>query len=275
MDLGLPPLPAPTTEARPAAPPQAKVSAEDLVFTTVGEASATHGIKMLAYGGAGTGKTHLCLTLPKPIIISAEAGLLTARKMIHEGKLDANTPVIEVKDIATVEAARDWIRQNAKQHGILSIGLDSISEITERCLAAERSKTKDPRQAYGEMAVRVVELVKEFRDMAGFHVLVTAKQTQRQDPVTGVEKAQPTAPGQQVGPALPYLFDIVLHAYTDKDHQGKPYWALRTAAAFNAEAKDRSGVLSEIEYPDADYLINKILADPEALARLNETETQS
>lgn len=234
-------------------------------FTTAGKEAGSHGIKVLVYGSAGAGKTRLCATAPKPIILSAEAGLLTLKKMIDDGILPANTPVIKVVDIATVEEAYEWCRVNAAKYGLETIALDSISEITEVCLQNEKSKTKDPRQAYGEMAGRVLELVKKFRDLPGLHVIVTAKQTVGKDPTTGVEKAAPTAPGQQVGPALPYLFDIVLHAFTDKDPKtGQTYHALRTQAAFNAEAKDRSGVLAEIEFPDATHLFSKILATPAA-----------
>ena len=231
----------------------------ELKFTTALQAATGHGIKLLVYGGAGAGKTRLCGTAPKPIIISAEAGLLTFKKMIEEGLMDPNTPVIEVHTAEDVDAAYDWIAANGKQYGLETVCLDSISEIAEKVLTSEKAKTKDPRQAYGELGVRTVALVKKFRDLAGFHVIVTAKQTVGKDPVTGVEKAAPTSPGQQVGPALPYLFDEVFHAYTDKDPQGVTYHALRTHAAFNAEAKDRSGVLDEIEYPDATHLINKIL----------------
>lgn len=250
----------PKADEAPATKPTKKA---ELRFTTVLASATHHGVKILVYGSAGAGKTRLCGTAPKPIIISAESGLLTFRKMIAEGLLDPNTPVIEVDSIETVDAAYEWCRTEAKKHGILTICLDSISEITEKCLAAEKGKTKDPRQAYGEMAVRVIQLVKQFRDLAGFHVIVTAKQRVAKDPVTGVEKAQPTAPGQQVGEQLPYLFDEVWHAYTDKDPAtGATYHALRTHAAFNAEAKDRSGVLAEIEYPDAAHLINKIMNPP-------------
>ncbi len=248
--------------AAAAAPPKPNDFSK-LLFTTVSAAALNHGIKVLVYGGAGSGKTRLCGTAPKPIIISAEAGLLTFKKMIEEGILDPNTPVIEVHDIDTVRTAYEWCKQNAAAQGIRTICLDSISEITEKCLAAAKAKTKDPRAAYGDMAGQTIELVKQFRDLAGFHILVTAKQTVATDPVTGVTKAQPTAPGQQVGPALPYLFDEVFHAYTDKEPTtGETYHALRTHAAFNAEAKDRSGVLAEVEFPDLAYIIGKILAIP-------------
>ena len=223
----------------------------ELTFSTTRREAAVHGIKMLVYGSAGSGKTTLCGTAPSPIIISAEAGLLSLR--------DKDIPVIVVSSMDDVDKAYQWVKANATAHNIKTVCLDSISEIVEKCLSAEKSKTKDPRQAYGEMANRAIELVKSFRDLPGLHVVITAKQTSVTDPVTGVQKAAPTAPGQQVGPALPYLFDLVFHAYTDKNPQtGETYHALRTHAAFNAEAKDRSGALDEIEYPDVMNIINKI-----------------
>ena len=35
------------------------------------------GVKLLVYGAAGAGKTSLVRTLPSPVILSAEAGLLS------------------------------------------------------------------------------------------------------------------------------------------------------------------------------------------------------
>lgn len=223
-------------------------------YTTTDKASTDHGIKCLVYGVAGTGKTTLCGTAPNPLILSAEAGLLSLRnKSIKVAEIQTDADLQEVLDLCKNGTVKGW--------GIETICLDSISEIAEQILKAEKAKTKDPRQAYGELGTRTIDYVKQFRDLPGFHVLVTAKQTEMTDPVTGVTKAAPTSPGQQVGPALPYLFDEVFHAYTDKDPQtGKTFHALRTHAAFNAEAKDRSGALDEIEYPDLTHLIGKILA---------------
>lgn len=36
-----------------------------------------NGVKVLVYGQAGAGKTHLIRTLPHPVILSAEGGLLS------------------------------------------------------------------------------------------------------------------------------------------------------------------------------------------------------
>lgn len=51
-----------------------------LQFTHASIASAASGIKCLVYGGSGTGKTVLSATLPTPVLISAEAGVLSLRK---------------------------------------------------------------------------------------------------------------------------------------------------------------------------------------------------
>ena len=45
------------------------------------------------------------------------------------------------------------------------------------------------------MADRAITMAKDFRDIPGLHCLVTAKEASATDPVTGVAKAQPTAPG--------------------------------------------------------------------------------
>lgn len=226
-----------------------------LEFSTTDRESQSHGVKILVYGDAGAGKTMLCGSAPSPLIISAEAGLLTLR---HQ-----SIPVIKVTDMDSVDEAYDWCKGNAAKQGIQTICLDSISEIVEKCLEAEKAKTKDPRQAYGEMAVRAISLVKRFRDLPGFHVVITAKQATQTDTATGVSRMAPTAPGQQVGSQLPYLFDEVFRAFTDKDQTtGKAFWALQTQATFNAVAKDRSGVLEAVEFPDLNYLITKMLAPP-------------
>jgi len=50
---------------------------------------AKNGVKILVYGQAGSGKTSLIRTLPNPLVLSAEAGLLSIQ--------DADLPYIEIK----------------------------------------------------------------------------------------------------------------------------------------------------------------------------------
>ena len=221
-----------------------------LNWSTTSKEAVGHGIKCLVYGPAGIGKTRLCGTAPSPLIISAEQGLLTLRNSDH--------PVLIVSTAQDVRDALAWCKTDAVKSGIQTVCLDSISEIAEKILADEKTKTKDPRQAYGELATQTIQLVKDFRDLPGLNVVVVAKATVATDPITGAPKSQPTSPGQQVGPALPYLFDEVFYAGTGRTAEGQKYWYLQTAASENADAKDRSGVLDGIEYPDLTHIFSKI-----------------
>ena len=221
-----------------------------LNFTTTDKAGSVGGIKTLVYGRAGTGKTTLCGTAPKPVIISAESGLLSLRRV--------SLPVIEIAEIQDVYDAYQWVVQNGQAHGIQTICLDSLSEIAEKVLETAKKKTKDPRQAYGSLIDEMIPMVKAFRDLKGYNVVVTCKETADKNEVTGVIRYGPESPGRTVGPALPYLFDEVFHASIGKDNSGKDYYYLRTSPDLTVEAKDRSGVLDTIEYPDLTHIFSKI-----------------
>ena len=64
------------------------------------------GVKLLVYGAAGAGKTSLIPTLPKPIVLSAEGGLLSIA--------DADVPFIEIKSIADLHEAYAWLVGSAE-----------------------------------------------------------------------------------------------------------------------------------------------------------------
>jgi hypothetical protein len=221
-----------------------------LKIVTTDQLAQRNGIKVLVYGRAGMGKTTLCGTAPAPLIISAESGLMPLR---HK-----KIPVIEVTEIKDVWDAFTWLRSSAEARHVRTVCLDSLSEIAEKVLEAEKKKTKDGRAAYGGLIDQMIPLTKAFRDLPGKHVVVTAKEDQTVNGVTGVSRYAPKAPGQTVGPELPYLFDEVFHASVGKDANGATYYYLRTKPDAQVDAKDRSGVLAEIEYPDLTAIFNKI-----------------
>lgn len=222
-----------------------------LNWSTTDKEGLGHGIKVLLYGESGVGKTTALATAPSPIIISAEAGLLPLR-----GK---KIPVLNVENVQDVRDALEWCENNAVSSGIKTVCVDSVSEIAEVFLSEEKVKTKDGRAVYGNMSENVIDIIKKFRNLKGVHVVIVAKQTTVADPITGGFTTSPLAPGKIVGPALPYLVDLVFNMATDRDENGKIYHYIRTHAAHNSVAKDRSGNLDEIEYPDLSNIFNKIL----------------
>lgn len=240
-----------------------------LEFTTANAASDVGGVKALVYGGSGVGKTVLAATAPAPLLISAESGLLSLRRanlekliaagILPPGGVDFDVKVIKVTTVEQLNEAYQWCAAHAYSNGIRTIGLDSISEIMEQVLSNAKAQVKDPRQAYGELIEKGQMLTRAFRDLPGLNVYVAAKMEPHKDELTGIVKYGPSVPGSKLGPSLPYFFDEVFHLGINKDMQGNPYRYLRTQPDIQYEAKDRSGMLAEIEYPHLGAVFSKVL----------------
>lgn len=222
-----------------------------LKFSTTDRQAVGNGLKMLVYGPAGVGKTSLCATAPSPIILSAEAGLLSLRH--------TSIPVIEISTVDDLTEAYQWLEQSADAKGFETVCIDSISEIAEVVLANAKRQVKDPRQAYGELIEKMMATVKAYRDLKGKHVYMAAKQEPYKDELTGVVKYIPSMPGSKLGPQLPYLFDEVFRLGINKTPEGKQYRFLQTQPDLQYEGKDRSGALDAMEKPDLGHIINKII----------------
>lgn len=221
-----------------------------LKFTSTREAGLLHGVKALVYGEAGSGKTSLIASAPSPILISAEAGLLSLRNM--------DIPVIIVHSIDELNDAYNWCKTSEESRQYETVGLDSITEIAEVVLATAKLLAKDPRQAYGEMQEKMTTLVKAFRDLEGKHVYMSAKMEPMKDDMTGIVKYSPAMPGTKLGPQLPYLFDEVFRLGVGKADDGSMFRFLQTAPDLQYVAKDRSGSLDAWEQPDLTAIITKI-----------------
>lgn len=220
-------------------------------ITTAAQAAALHGVKILCYGRAGMGKTTLCATAPTPIILSAEAGLLSLRQY--------DIPVIEIRTIDDLQDAYQWATESAEAAPFETICLDSLSEIAEVVLSNAKRTSKDPRQAYGELIECMGATVRAFRDLSGKHVYMSAKQESIKDETAGTTSYGPSMPGSKLGGQLPYMLDEVLRLTVGRTPDGTEYRYLQTRPDFQSEAKDRSGALEAMEEPNLTTVINKIL----------------
>jgi hypothetical protein len=210
---------------------------------------AANGVKLLVYGQAGAGKTSLIKTLPNPVVLSAEGGLLSIQ--------DADLPYLEITSMDDLREAYSWVLESEYK----SVALDSISEIAEVLLSAEKKvmvggKARDPRQAYGAMQDRMGDLIRAFRDLPGKHVYFSAKLEKSADELGSVAYA-PSMPGQKFAQQLPYFFDEVFAFRKEAGH-----FALMTSTDGLWSAKDRSGKLDQWEAPDLGAVIRKIAGTP-------------
>lgn len=222
-----------------------------LRWGTTDTASSKSGVKMLVYGESGAGKTRLISTLPNPIIASAESGLLSLRKL--------KLPYAEINNVGELVEFYNWCARSHEARQFTSIAIDSLSEIGEVFLNNSKRTVKDPRQAYGEMIDRMEQVVRDFRDLPGFHVYMSAKIELMKDDMSGIVRYWPAMPGSKLGPKLPYYFDEVFQIGIATPPGGTPYRYLRTQGDMQYVAKDRSGSLDALEPPDLTHVINKIL----------------
>ena len=228
-------------------PIKTKEAALAISVKTTGSLSA-NGVKMLVYGQAGAGKTSLIRTLPDPIVLSAEGGLLSIQ--------DADLPYIEIASMDDLKEAFEWM-STPEGLKFKSVALDSISEIAEVVLNHEKKIAKDPRQAYGAMQEQMAEIIRAFRDLPDRHIYMSAKLEKSTDEMGRILYA-PSMPGNKTGQSLPYFFDEVLALRVEKDADGNTQRAIMCDSDGLWLAKDRSGKLGAWEAPDLGEIIAKI-----------------
>lgn len=207
-------------------------------------------INALIYGESGAGKTRLALTCDRPLIISAEGGLMSLQ--------GADIPYIEVTDIKTAREAVKYATQHATEYG--TIIFDSLSEIAEIVLADLMQKTPDPRKVYPEMESAVTRLIRQLRELP-CSIIWIAKQTTVVDDA-GRRSCTPLVPGQKFSDKLPYLLDLVGRLVVDtvqkEDGTVSHRRTLRFVPDGTFTAKDRSGKLPELCPANIQKIVERI-----------------
>lgn len=224
-------------------------------ITSVDEAIEDTGLKILVHGQAGAGKTVLCATTKEPtLILNIEGGLLSLKGAPSYIK------TVKIESIANLEEVLIMLQQqrDADDQQYKWVCLDSLSDIAETVLANEMEKSTDPRKTYPAFQAEVVKLVKGYRNLNGYNIVMTAKQMSTKDDFTGITLYSPSMPGNKLGPALPYLFDEVFALRVEKDEEGDDYRVLQTGRDVMFEAKDRSGMLKTFEPPKLYAIHEKI-----------------
>jgi len=209
------------------------------------------GVKVCVYGKSDSGKTRLCATAPKPIILSSEGGLLSLK--------DMNIPYLEIKTVDDIYDALEYV-SGRKGREFESICLDSITDMAEKILADHIKNEKDPRKAYMQMASEVKDVVWKFKEIRKKNIILVAKRGIIEEPENGGEQYVPLMPGRALMAEsfLPYQFDEVFYATIKKKDGGKMKRVLMTSSTPEYEAKDRSGSLKRMEEPDLTAIFEKI-----------------
>jgi len=216
------------------------------------------GVKILCYGESGAGKTHLIRTMVKEgktIILSTEKGLLSL--------VDVDIPYISIDSMDDLSEAYTFLVSDPEGAKFVNIALDSITDIAEVCLNAEKKKSNDGRAAYSNLADRMGEMIRAFRDLPGRNVYFSAQLDKVQD-----EKARmlygPSMPGKTLTQQLPYFFDLLLALRVESVADPEAPGGVKVMRMFQTQtdglwqAKNRGGRLEMWEEPDLGAVIRKV-----------------
>lgn len=208
------------------------------------------GVKAVMFGGPGTGKTPLVQSAPRPVLLVVEPGMMSMRK--------SNIPCFEAYTPPLIEDFFNWVLNSKEASNFDTIGVDSVSQIAEIFLTQELARNKDGRKAYGEMSIRVMQILNKLYFMPQKHIYLIAKQQIADD--NGVTRKRPYFPGQDLNVKVPHLFDEVLHlGLTRIPGVVSEVMAIRCKESYDTMARDRSGNLNEFEQPDLGQLFQKVM----------------
>lgn len=214
---------------------------------------------MAVYGRSGAGKTYLVSTCPRPLLISFESGTmcLAGKQVdyIDATQDDNGAPVPKEKRLERLRGILTYLQTPEAAQKYDTVVIDSVTELGQCTLDHAEAKfpdSKDTFPRWGMYASVMRAMIKQFRDLPNFHVLMTALSVQDKDE-NGQRYMNVDLQGQ-IGDKFPSFFDIMM--YLNVDNAGKR--TLITNPTSSIIAKDRSGVLSPIEEANIGAIINKI-----------------
>lgn len=213
------------------------------------EFASRYGVKCLAYGPPGSGKTPLINTAPRPVLCVVEPGMLSMR--------NSNVPAFEADTPAKFDEFFKWLTETKEAAAFDTIGIDSISQLAEIILREEEKKNSHGLKAYGNMAERVYDYLHKLYYLPNKHIYLIGKQETYTTDSGSMRR--PYFPGKELNVKVPHLFDEILHIAVANIPGAGQHKCIRTAATFDIMARDRSGNLAEFEPLDLTALFNKAM----------------
>jgi len=207
------------------------------------------GVKALAYGPPGGGKTPISGTAPNPVMCITEPGMLSMRNS-PLGK--CAWPAFDSKSIDEFFA---WFFGSKESKNFDSLVLDSASQMAEIYIKDAEKNNKHGLKAYGEANEKVLDILNKLYFMPEKHIYVICKQEIYND--SGIMQKRPFFPGKEVPIKAPHLFDAILHVAKVVIPGYGEQTAIRCKPTFDIMARDRSGNLNDLEPPNLTELFKK------------------
>lgn len=217
------------------------------------EFARAYGCKIIAYGGTGSGKTPLVNTLPRPVLLACEPGLLSMR--------GSNVPTFQANSAQEIDEFFKWFFNSTETKNFDTLAVDSISFMADVYLQAALSgksasgKKLHGLAAYGEMATNVMDKLRPLYYTQQKHTYLIAKEF-APDQIT----KRPYFPGNQLNTEVPGLYDFVLHLGIKNIPSVGQQKAFQCIETYDVMARARTGNLNEFEPPNVGALIQKAMS---------------
>jgi len=224
-----------------------------------GEHAQNFGVKAIIYGAAGTGKTPILNTAPRPVLLATEAGLLSMR--------GSTIPTYEAYTSQRVDEFFKWFFNSTETKNFDTLGIDSGSQIADIYLNAALAGTskqgnkKHGMAAYGEMATNTMEHLRTLYYTRYKHVYMICKEEIADVDYQSLRR--PYFPGKVLPIDVPHLYDFIIRlAKTNVPGIVGETLAFQCVGNMNVLARNRTGNLNEYEPPHFGELVNKAMNAP-------------
>lgn len=231
-----------------------------LDLKAAGEHALNFGCKCVIYGPAGTGKTPLVNTAPRPLLLSIEPGLLSMR--------GSTVPTFEAHTSQRIDEFFKWFFNSTETKNFDTLAVDSGSYMADVYLQAALSgksnsgNKKHGMAAYGEMATNTMEHIRTLFYTKYKHIYLICKEE-----ITDVEYQsvrRPYFPGKVLNIDAPFLYDFILRLAKTQAIPNKPgeHLAFQCVGNMNVLARNRTGNLNEFEEPHFGRLVERAMSAP-------------
>ena len=222
-------------------------------------------VKVFVYGPSGSGKTYLAKSIPgSGLIISAEAGLLSLRgtkiPVIDITKNDKGDMIPKEKRIERLGEVFSYLNTPEAVKLYDWIFLDSLTEVAQNLvemLAIEFPERKEALPMWGEYNKRLRSIIKSFRDIPHYHVVMTALSSVEKD--ENLKSVHFVDINGKIATQIPQYFDEVFFCELSEAN-GEKKVTIRTCNTDKSTGKDRSGTLLPMESGDMGVIFKKIIA---------------
>lgn len=224
------------------------MQAKDL--KAAGTIASRMGVKAVVYGGAGSGKTPVINTAPRPVLLATEPGLLSMR--------GSQVPTFDAYTPARINDFWSWFFTSAETKNYDTIAIDSVSQMCQIYLEESLKKKSHGMQAYGDMAIKIMSILNQLYFMERKHTYLICKQEIID--VDGINTKRPYLPGRVLPIDVPHMFDEILHLAKAPIPGVGEQLAFRCHGSMGVVARDRTGKLGEFEQPNFTNIVNKCMS---------------